>query len=78
MQTCLAQASGYDSGSFGMLLKHFWHRLLGTCLCWFCNDFMFYGNATFRTVFIGYASYSVSVMHSMQSSLHLQHQDSFV
>ncbi|DBA70932.1 TPA: hypothetical protein ACH3X2_011377 [Trebouxia sp. C0005] len=47
------KASGYDSGSFGMLLKHFWHRLLGTCLCWFCNDFMFYGNATFRTVFIG-------------------------
>jgi len=50
-----------------MLLKHFWHRLLGTCLCWFCNDFMFYGNATFRTVFIGYAPYSVSVIHSMQN-----------
>lgn len=47
------KVAGYDGGSFKLLIRHFWHRLIGTCLCWFCNDFMFYGNATFRTVFIG-------------------------
>ena len=51
------QVAGYDNKSFGLLVRHFWHRLIGTCGCWFCNDFMIYGNATFRTVFIGYDSY---------------------
>ena len=40
--TCLAGA-GYDWTSFGLLLSHYWHRLVGTAGCWFCNNWYFYG-----------------------------------
>ncbi|KAL3138696.1 hypothetical protein ABBQ32_006450 [Trebouxia sp. C0010 RCD-2024] len=46
------KAAGYDGASFRLLITHFWHRLIGTSLGWFCNDFLFYGNATFRNRFI--------------------------
>lgn len=52
------QAAGYDGASFKLLVTHFWHRLIGTSLGWFCNDFLFYGNATFRNRFIRSATTS--------------------
>lgn len=44
--------AGHEAASFKLLLTHFWHRLVGTSVSWYCNDFLFYGNATFRNSFI--------------------------
>lgn len=44
--------TGYDVTSLKMVSNHYWHRLLATSLCWFCNDFPFYGNQIFRNVFL--------------------------
>jgi len=48
------QEAGREAASFKLLVTHFWHRLIGTSLSWYCNDFLFYGNATFRNSFIRY------------------------
>jgi hypothetical protein len=47
-----SRVSGYDWVSFGLLWSFYWHRLVGTAGCWFCNDFMFYGNKVFQGEFI--------------------------
>ena len=57
------QAAGYDRASFKLLLTHFWHRLLGTSVGWFCNDFLFYGNATFRNRFIRLVTMGLTVIY---------------
>ena len=44
--------TGYDTKSLKLVMSHYWHRLLGTAGCWFCNDFFFYGNKIFQSVFI--------------------------
>jgi len=44
--------TGYDVQSLKIVMNHYWHRLLATSLCWFCNDFPFYGNQIFRNVFL--------------------------
>ncbi|KAK5038099.1 hypothetical protein LTS07_001567 [Exophiala sideris] len=44
--------TGYDVASLKMVGSHYWHRLLATSVCWFCNDFPFYGNQIFRNVFL--------------------------
>ncbi|KAK9919115.1 hypothetical protein WJX75_009501 [Coccomyxa subellipsoidea] len=35
-----------------LLLRHYWHRLLGTALGWFAWDFYYYGNKLFQSEFI--------------------------
>ena len=47
-----SKVTGYDVKSLKLVSKHYWHRLFGTALCWFCNDFPFYGNQIFRNVFL--------------------------
>jgi hypothetical protein len=32
--------TGYDVQSLRLTLDHYWHRLLATSMCWFCNDFV--------------------------------------
>jgi hypothetical protein len=44
--------SGYDLRSLKLVSTHFWGRLLGTCLGWCFNDFLFYGNKLFASTFI--------------------------
>ena len=44
--------TGYDVQSLRMVGRHYWHRLFATSVCWFCNDFPFYGNQIFRNVFL--------------------------
>jgi MFS family permease len=44
--------TGYDITSLKLVGNHYWHRLLATSVCWFCNDFPFYGNQIFRNVFL--------------------------
>lgn len=38
--------------SLKLVTHHYWHRLCATSVCWFCNDFPFYGNQIFRNVFL--------------------------
>lgn len=47
-----SRVTGYDIEALKLVGKHYWHRLLATALCWFCNDFPFYGNQIFRSVFL--------------------------
>jgi MFS family permease len=47
-----SKVTGYDTESLRLVTRHYWHRLLATSLCWFCNDFPFYGNQIFRNVFL--------------------------
>lgn len=47
-----SRVTGYDLASLKLVCRHYWHRLLATGLCWFCNDFPFYGNQIFRNVFL--------------------------
>ncbi|KAH8820223.1 major facilitator superfamily domain-containing protein [Xylogone sp. PMI_703] len=47
-----SQMDGYDFVSLKLVSRHYWHRLLATSVCWFCNDFPFYGNQIFRNVFL--------------------------
>ncbi|KAL6777660.1 PTA1A [Auxenochlorella protothecoides x Auxenochlorella symbiontica] len=35
-----------------LLLRHYWHRLVGTSLSWFVWDFAYYGNKLFQSTFI--------------------------
>jgi MFS family permease len=44
--------TGYDVKSLKLVLGHYWHRLVGTAGCWFCNDFFFYGAKIFSSTFI--------------------------
>ncbi|RSH95744.1 hypothetical protein EHS25_000836 [Saitozyma podzolica] len=44
--------SGYDVRSLKLVVSHFWGRLVGTCLGWCFNDFLFYGNKLFASTFI--------------------------
>ncbi|KAK9856439.1 hypothetical protein WJX84_007586 [Apatococcus fuscideae] len=44
------QLSGF--GKLQLLLRHYWHRLLGTSLGWAAWDFWYYGNKLFQTEFI--------------------------
>lgn len=45
-----SQVTSYGMQSLRLANKHYWHRLLATAMCWFCNDFPFYGNQIFRKV----------------------------
>jgi MFS family permease len=47
-----SNVTGYDMKSLRLTFSHYWHRLLATALCWFCNDFPFYGNQIFRSLLI--------------------------
>jgi hypothetical protein len=47
-----SSVTGYDKRSLQLITTHYWHRLVGTAGGWFCNDFFFYGNKIFQTVFI--------------------------
>ena len=47
-----SNVTGYDIQSMKLTFRHYWHRLLATSVCWFCNDFPFYGNQIFRTLLI--------------------------
>lgn len=44
--------TGYDIGSLKLTMSHYWHRVFATSVCWFCNDFPFYGNQIFRSLLI--------------------------
>jgi len=57
------QEAGREAASFKLLVTHFWHRLIGTSLSWYCNDFLFYGNATFRNSFIRYGRAMIPRQH---------------
>ncbi|KIW94511.1 uncharacterized protein Z519_04487 [Cladophialophora bantiana CBS 173.52] len=46
------KVTGYDVTSLKLTTNHYWHRLLATSLCWFCNDFPFHGNQIFQNVFL--------------------------
>ncbi|DBA96631.1 TPA: hypothetical protein ACH3X1_015490 [Trebouxia sp. C0004] len=41
-----------ESRNMGLLMKHYWPRLMATCGCWFLWDFSFYGNKVFQSAFI--------------------------
>lgn len=45
------RVTGYDVQSLRLVASHYWHHLLATSVCWFCNDFPFYGKQIFRNVF---------------------------
>eukprot|EP01117_Protostelium_nocturnum_P013604 TRINITY_DN5094_c0_g1_i1.p1 TRINITY_DN5094_c0_g1~~TRINITY_DN5094_c0_g1_i1.p1 ORF type:complete len:601 (+),score=138.66 TRINITY_DN5094_c0_g1_i1:211-1803(+) len=45
-------ASAYNLRSLQLVLKYYWHRLIGTAIVWYCNDFFFYGNKIFQADFI--------------------------
>jgi hypothetical protein len=47
-----SNVTGYDVRSLKLVTSHYWHRLFATAVCWFCNDFPFYGNQIFRNVFL--------------------------
>ena len=32
--------TGYDWKGFRLLMRHFWHRLVGSAGVWFCNDWV--------------------------------------
>jgi len=65
-----ANTAGYDIRSLKQATGHYWHRIIGTAGCWFCNDFFFYGNKIFAGVFIGIITGgSSSVMTSWWYSL---------
>lgn len=44
--------TGYDTQSFRLTCSHYWHRLVGTSLCWLCTDFFVYGQRLFQSRFI--------------------------
>src|SRR5271154_1299121 len=44
--------TGYDTKSLGLVINQYWHRLLGTAGCWFCNDFFFYVTTPRITILI--------------------------
>lgn len=35
-----------------LMMRHYWHRNVGTAVCWFVWDFAFYGNKLFQGTFI--------------------------
>jgi MFS family permease len=57
-----ASVTGYDKKSLKLVVTHYWHRLIGTAGTWFCNDFFFYGNKIFQSVFIKIISPESTVM----------------
>ena len=57
-----SSVTGYDKKSLKLVMTHYWHRLLGTAGTWFCNDFFFYGNKIFQSVFIKIISPDSTVM----------------
>jgi MFS family permease len=44
--------TGYDVKSLRLVFTQYWHRLVGTAGCWFCNDFFFYGNSKICFIFV--------------------------
>ncbi|KAK5947812.1 hypothetical protein OHC33_011153 [Knufia fluminis] len=42
------QTAGYDLNTLKLFVRHYWHRMFATSLCWFCSDFAFYGMQIFR------------------------------
>ena len=44
--------TGYDTKSLGLVISQYWHRLIGTAGCWFCNDFFFYVIPHLRTTIL--------------------------
>ena len=47
-----SNVTGYDVESLRLTMSHYWHRVLATSVCWFCNDFPFYGNQIFRSLLL--------------------------
>lgn len=47
-----SKVTGYDIASLKLTMSHYWHRVFATSVCWFCNDFPFYGNQIFRSLLI--------------------------
>lgn len=47
-----SKVTGYDVASLKLTFSHYWHRLLATALCWYCNDFPFYGGQIFRSILL--------------------------
>lgn len=43
-----SEENGYDLNTLKLLVKHYWHRIIATSICWFCSDFAFYGMQVFR------------------------------
>jgi hypothetical protein len=48
----LGEGEGYNNKKNWLLLKFYWHRVIGTALSWFVWDFAFYGNKLFQSAFI--------------------------
>jgi hypothetical protein len=57
-----SSGTGYDKRSLQLVLTHYWHRLIGTAVGWFCNDLYFYGDKIFQGVFIKIVSPNSTVM----------------
>ncbi|EMC93936.1 hypothetical protein BAUCODRAFT_141348 [Baudoinia panamericana UAMH 10762] len=47
-----SNVTGYDITSLKLTFRHYWHRLFATAVCWYCNDFPFYGNQIFRSLLL--------------------------
>jgi len=47
-----SNVTGYDVQSLKLTFGHYWHRLFATSVCWYCNDFPFYGNQIFRSLLL--------------------------
>ncbi|KAK9867868.1 hypothetical protein WJX84_003938 [Apatococcus fuscideae] len=52
METAKVQQRSPELTKLALLLRFYWHRLLGTSLGWAAWDFWYYGNKLFQTEFI--------------------------
>lgn len=60
---------GVQLRKFGLLLKYYWHRNLGTSLSWFVWDFAFYGNKLFQGTFIKIINPSAGLIEVLEWTL---------
>ena len=60
--------SGYDIRSLKLALHHYWHRLVGTTISWYANDFFFYGAKIFTSVFVAQITGSKDAPDSLQET----------
>ena len=59
--------TGYDWKGFRLLMRHFWHRLVGSAGVWFCNDWVSLQALSTCVVQVALpaAAGIVSVLHSL-------------
>jgi MFS family permease len=62
--------TGYDVKSLQLVISQYWHRLIGTAGCWFCNDFFFYVLPLPTILMIGEQDLPKSLYQDHRSQLH--------